>query len=82
MPKKGIVTGQCVSPELYSRDKELCQTMTPAERLLWQRLRAGRLQGFNFQGQQVIGGFIVDFYCHEADLVVEVDGGVHLEQQA
>ena len=54
--------------------------MTPAEAKLWQRLRAGRLEGFHFRRQQVIDRFIVDFYCHGTDLVVEVDGGVHLDQ--
>ena len=54
--------------------------MTPAESRLWQRLRAGHLEGFHFRRQQIIGKFIVDFYCHQADLVVEVDGGVHLDQ--
>jgi very-short-patch-repair endonuclease len=82
MPKKRIVTGQRISPELYACAKELRQKMTPTERLLWQSLRPGRLQGFHFRRQQVIGCFIVDFYFHKADLVVEVDGGVHLEQLA
>jgi very-short-patch-repair endonuclease len=82
MPKKGIVTGQHISPELHARAKELRQNMTPAELLLWQHLRAGRLQGHHFRRQQIIDRFIVDFYCHKAALVVEVDGGIHLEQQA
>jgi len=82
MPKKGIVTGQRVSPELDARARELRQNMTPAKLLLWQHLRAGRLQGYHFRRQQIIDRFIVDFYCYKADLVVEVDGGVHLEQQA
>ncbi len=54
--------------------------MTPSEARLWQRLRAGRLDGFHFRRQQVIGPFIADFYCHQADLVVEVDGSVHQKQ--
>ena len=82
MSKKGIVTGQRVSPELYARAKELRQNMTRAELLLWQHLRAGRLQGYHFRRQQIIDRFIVDFYCHKAALVVEVDGGIHLEQHA
>jgi very-short-patch-repair endonuclease len=82
MPKKGIVTGQRISPELHARANELRQNMTPAELLLWQHLRAGRLQGYHFRRQQIIDRFIVDFYCHKAALVVEVDGGIHLEQQA
>ena len=47
--------------------------MTPAEKLLWQEIRANKL-GVRFRRQQVIQGFIVDFYCHQAGLVVEVDG--------
>jgi very-short-patch-repair endonuclease len=51
--------------------------MTPEEAMLWERLRANRLQGFHFRRQQVIAGFIVDFYCHSTGLVIEVDGSVH-----
>jgi very-short-patch-repair endonuclease len=55
--------------------------MTPEERILWRLLRARRLNGMHFRRQQVIDGFIVDFYCHAAGLVVEIDGGIHAEQQ-
>ena len=55
--------------------------MTPAEKILWQELRANKL-GVHFRRQQVISGFIVDFYCHQAALVIEVDGGIHDRQQA
>ncbi|MBV6449319.1 MAG: hypothetical protein MHPDNHAH_00029 [Anaerolineales bacterium] len=50
--------------------------MTPAEKILWNELRANKL-GVHFRMQQVIAGFIVDFYCHRAGLVVEVDGDIH-----
>jgi very-short-patch-repair endonuclease len=50
--------------------------MTPAEKTLWNELRANKL-GVHFRRQQVIQGFIVDFYCHKAGLVVEVDGDIH-----
>jgi very-short-patch-repair endonuclease len=51
--------------------------MTPAERLLWERLRASRLRGLHFRRQQLVHGYVADFYCHAAGVVVEVDGGVH-----
>ena len=54
--------------------------MTPAKKLLWQEVRAKKL-GVRFRRQQVIQGFIVDFYCHKAALVVEVDGDIHDLQQ-
>lgn len=54
--------------------------MTPAEKLLWQQLRTNKL-GVHFRRQQIIAGFIVDFYCHKAALVIEVDGDIHDLQQ-
>jgi very-short-patch-repair endonuclease len=51
--------------------------MTDAERLLWRRLRAHRLNGLNFRRQVPIGPFIVDFACHAHRLIVELDGGQH-----
>jgi len=51
--------------------------MTPAERMLWNLLRNGRMDCFHFRRQQIIAGFIVDFYCHSANLIIELDGAVH-----
>ena len=82
MPNKPIITGQRISPELIDRARQLRRTMTPAETKLWQALRANRLGGFHFRRQQIIGSYIVDFYCHATELVVEVDGEIHLAQQA
>jgi len=50
---------------------------TPEEGLLWQRLRGRRLLGFRFRRQHSIDRFILDFYCSEARLAVEVDGPIH-----
>ncbi len=76
MPVKNIIPGQPVTKEKLQRAKELRREMTPAEKLLWQEVRAKKL-GVRFRRQQVIEGFIVDFYCHKAALVVEVDGDIH-----
>ena len=81
MPLKNIITGQRVSKEKLQRAKELRREMTPAEKILWNELRSNKL-GVHFRRQQVIAGFIVDFYCHQAGLVIEVDGGIHDLQQA
>jgi very-short-patch-repair endonuclease len=56
--------------------RELRENMTDAERCLWARLRLKHL-GYMFCRQKTIGDYIVDFYCHKARLVVEVDGGQH-----
>ena len=80
MPIKNIVTNQRVSKEKLQRAKELRRDMTAAEKMLWEELRANKL-GVHFRRQQIIEGFIVDFYCHKAGLVVEVDGDIHDLQQ-
>jgi very-short-patch-repair endonuclease len=80
MGARHVVVGQAVSAEKLQRARELRRELTPAERVLWSRLRAGRLDGLRFRRQQVIDGYIADFYCHAAPLVVEVDGPVHAEQ--
>lgn len=80
MPTKNIVTGQRVTKEKLQRAKELRREMTPAEKILWEELRANKL-GVHFRRQQVIAGFIVDFYYHKSALVVEVDGDIHDLQQ-
>ena len=51
-----------------------------AEALLWRRLRDRRLGGFKFRRQQRASGFILDFYCPEARLAIELDGGQHGEK--
>lgn len=51
--------------------------MTDAERLLWSRIRRNQLKGFQFYRQKITGNYIVDFYCPELKLVIEVDGGQH-----
>jgi very-short-patch-repair endonuclease len=81
MPVKNIIPGQSVKKEKLQRAKELRRDMTLAEKVLWNELRANKL-GVHFRRQQIIAGFIVDFYCHKADLIVEVDGDIHdLQQQ-
>ena len=80
MPKN-IVIGQKITSEKKHRAKELRREMTPAENILWQRLRRNQLNGLHFRRQQIIDGFIVDFYCHVASLIVEVDGDIHTKQK-
>ncbi len=80
MRKRNIVIGQRVDLDKVKRARMLRGQMTEEEGILWERLRANRLEGFHFRRHQVIDGFIVDFYCHAAGLVIEVDGGVHHQQ--
>ena len=55
------------------------QELTPAEQALWERLRDRRLQGLKFRRQHPLHGFVLDFYCPTANLVIEVDGAVHAD---
>lgn len=50
---------------------------TEAEDLMWQILRARRFMGLKFRRQHVIAPYIVDFYCHELGLIIELDGSQH-----
>ena len=54
--------------------------MTPAEQLLWTKLRSKQCHSFKFRRQHAIGPFIVDFFCPEQLLVVEIDGDIHAEK--
>ncbi|MDF2387243.1 DUF559 domain-containing protein [Nostoc ellipsosporum NOK] len=76
-----IIVGQKINSIKLERAKELRRQMTPEEKILWQHLRTNCLHGLHFRRQQIIDGFIADFYCHAAGLVIEVDGKIH-EQQA
>ena len=51
--------------------------MTPAEQALWYQLRRLPLNGSHFRKQAPVGPFVVDFACHRAKLVIELDGGAH-----
>jgi very-short-patch-repair endonuclease len=68
-------------PELWAKLKPLAREMrheaTPAEDVLWEAIRNRKVNGAKFRRQHVIERFIVDFYCSEAGLVIEVDGPIH-----
>jgi len=66
--------------ELRSIARDMRREPTPAELMLWSRLRRKRLEGLKFRFQHPVGNFILDFYCPMVKLVVEVDGPIHDEQ--
>jgi very-short-patch-repair endonuclease len=65
------------TPETFEKAKVLRDTLTKAEKLLWNNLKGKKLMGFRFRRQHPIDIFIADFYCHELKLVIEVDGEIH-----
>ena len=62
------------------RSQQLRKNMTDAEQALWARLRRRQVLDCKFRRQHPLGSYIVDFVCLERKLIVELDGGQHLEQ--
>jgi very-short-patch-repair endonuclease len=60
--------------------RELRKQSTLSEVLLWQKLRASQMMGYRFNRQRPIGKYIVDFFCKELKLVIEIDGDSHLNK--
>ena len=69
-----------LNPPLLQAARELRQPQTPAEQKLWSRMRNRQLDGFKIRRQHIIYRFVIDFYCAEAKLCIEIDGDSHTEQ--
>ncbi len=63
--------------ELVQKARELRSSMTKAEIILWSRLRSKQIDGYKFRRQQPVFDYVVDFYCHELKLIIEIDGEIH-----
>ncbi|MBE9012174.1 endonuclease domain-containing protein [Pseudanabaenaceae cyanobacterium LEGE 13415] len=68
------------TPNIVAAARQLRQNLTPAEKILWEALKKRQLKGWKFRIQPPIESFIVDFYCPEYRLVIELDGGIHDRQ--
>jgi len=66
-----------IPPALIQRSRDFRHPLTPTEAKVWQAVR-GRQLGFKIRRQHPIERFIVDFYCAEANLVIEIDGDSHV----
>ena len=64
-------------PELLRIAGELRKNMTVAEQMLWQKLRNRQVSGYRFRRQHPVRDVVVDFFCYQAMLVVEIDGKMH-----
>ena len=67
---------------LKKHARSMRKQLTEAERRLWNMLRDRRFSAFKFRRQVPIGGFIADFVCYDARLIIEADGGQHCESAA
>ena len=63
------------------RARQLRRNATPSEKLLWPRLRDRRFANFKFRRQQPVGPFIVDYFCADARVIVELDGESHVGKE-
>ena len=61
--------------------QEMRRNMTPCEKILWDRIKEKKLNGCRFRRQHPVCRYILDFYCHEKRLAVEVDGDTHKERK-
>ena len=69
-------------PHLKTFRTELRNTLTPSEAFLWTYLQNRKLDGRKFRRQHSIGNYIVDFYCAEEQLAIELDGNPHCNETA
>jgi len=76
-PTHRITNGQPVEEAKKELSRQMRHAPTPSETLAWSLLRGRQILGLKFRRQQVILGFIVDFFCAEEKLVLEIDGSCH-----
>lgn len=76
-----MIKSQRSTPKIKHRAVELRRAQTPAEAKLWSRLRAHQLNGVGFRRQHAMGNYIVDFCAPSQKLIIEVDGGQHMDQE-
>jgi very-short-patch-repair endonuclease len=66
------------NPDLKDLARDLRKNMTLSEVLLWNQLKQKNMMGFDFDRQRPIGNYIVDFYCKDLSLAIEIDGNTHI----
>ena len=69
------------NPKLKERAKELRKAGNLPEVLFWQRVHKRKFKGYDFDRQKIIGNYIVDFYCTNQNVVIEIDGSSHDAKQ-
>ncbi len=68
------------NPKLKQRARELRNNSTLAEVLLWNQIKGRRIKGYQFLRQKPLDNFIVDFFCYELMLAIEIDGDSHVDK--
>jgi type I restriction enzyme M protein len=65
--------------KIFARSLRKDQTKT--EKIVWELIRDRKFMNYKFRRQHVIEGYVVDFYCHELKLGIEIDGGIHIKRK-
>ena len=77
MRNRGAYISLPYNPKLRERAKELRQAGNLCEVLLWEQLHKKKFKQYDFDRQKIIGNYIVDFFCGNCDVVIEIDGSSH-----
>jgi very-short-patch-repair endonuclease len=67
--------------QIFSNAKKLRENGTEAEEMLWLAVRDNQIDGYKFRRQHPLSIYVADFYCHALKLVIEIDGGYHLDEE-
>ena len=73
----GVIRNQRINPEKLELARQFRKNPTESEDVVWQMLRNRQIKNLKWRRQQVIDGFIADFYCAELNVVLEIDGPIH-----
>jgi 5-methyltetrahydrofolate--homocysteine methyltransferase/ATP-dependent helicase HrpA len=66
---------------IKDKARQLRKRMTDPEKMLWSRIRNEKLNGMYFRRQHPYGIYVLDFFCFESNLVIEIDGLIHLRHR-
>ena len=65
------------TPHLMHRSARLRENETEAEKVFWQLVKDNKVSGYKFRRQHALAHYVVDFYCHKLQLIIELDGSIH-----
>ena len=77
----GIIRNQKINPKKLELARQFRKNPTESEDAVWQMLRNRQIRNLKWRRQQVIDGFIADFYCVELNVVLEIDGSIHENEE-
>lgn len=79
--QNSVICNQKINPEKLELAKQFRKNLTESEDAVWQLLRNRQIKNLKWRRQQVIDGFVADFYCAELNVVLEIDGSVHESEE-